>query len=126
PVVIDNPIPSGVNGLNAVALALDYDRLVFTVSPTDVQLGSVTTGWSAPQTTVNQGAGQMGISLSTASPVTSPLSGSLVLITFHINAFAPLGATALNLAATNVPAGGTVTTKLETQGGGQLALRPAV
>ena len=58
--------------------------------------------------------------------MTSPVGGSLVLITFRVNAFAPLGATALNLVPTNSPAGVPVTTKLETQGGGQLSFRPAL
>jgi hypothetical protein len=124
PVNVDNPNPPGSGGITAAVLAIDYDPNVFTVSNADVGLGTVTTGWTIVPN-VNPTTGQIGIFLGNNVPVTNTIGGSLVLITFHINAAAPLGPSAINLAATNTPGATTVTTSLDALNG-TLPLRPTV
>ena len=50
PVNIDNADPPGSNGLTGVVLAIDYNASVLSVSPSDVQLGALTSGTDAVQT----------------------------------------------------------------------------
>ncbi len=116
PVNIDNPDPMGTGGLMSAALAIDYNPAIFTVGASDVQTGAVTSGWTLA-TAVNAATGQLGISLSSSSPVASTAPGSLALITFHIKPGATLGASAINLAASNSPGGSTISTSLGTASG---------
>jgi hypothetical protein len=124
PVMIDNPDPAGSGGLAAAVLAIDYDPAVFTVSNSDIQQGTLTGGWNLIANT-NQTTGEIAIVVGNNTPLTGTAPGSLVILTMHINASAPLGASALNLAATNAPSGHTVTTGLDALNG-PLALRPAL
>ena len=98
PVNIDNPNPPGSGGLNAATLAIDYDTRVFAAVSADVQLGTVTSGWSLNANT-NAKTGQIGITLTSNTPASSTLGGSLVLINFHVNPNGIAGPTAINLAA---------------------------
>ena len=85
PVNIDNPHPDGSTGLIEAHLALSYDPSVFTVSAADIHLGSVLAtagGWTLVPT-INPVTGQIAITLSSTTPVSSTLGGSLVTIDFH-------------------------------------------
>ena len=124
PVNMDNPDPTGSGGLAAAVLAIDYDPSVFTVSDSDIQLGSLTSGWNLVPN-VNSSTGQIGIFLGNNVPITTTSAGSLALITFHVNLGAPLGLSVIHLVATNSPSGSTVTTYLSALNG-TLPLRPAV
>lgn len=115
PVNIDNPDPGG-NGLTAANLAITYDPAAFTVSDADIQLGSVPlsgSGWSL-STSIGAGSnlGQLGIQLSSASPIMTPTPGSLVCIVFHIKGTATAGLHFIDLAANTAPNGSTITTSL--------------
>jgi streptogramin lyase len=85
PVNIDNADPAGSTGLIRGQLALRYDPAVFTVSATDVHLGSVLAsgiGWSV-MPTIDQATGQIVIAFSSNTPISSTRGGSLVTIDFH-------------------------------------------
>ncbi len=120
PVNIDDPHPAGSTGLVEGHLALTYDPNVFTVSATDVHLGSVLSGkdWSLVPT-IDQTTGQIAIALSSpdaSGPITNALGGSLVTIDFH-----PVGRistpSSIDLVPSATPSGQAVTTELEdTQG----------
>ncbi len=124
PVNIDNPDPTGSGGLAGAVLAIDYDPSVFTVTSSDVQLGSLTSSWTLLPN-VNSTTGQIGILIDSNVPITTTSPGSLVLISFQVNVGAPLGSTVIHLAATNSPSGSTVTTSLSAFNE-VLPLRPAV
>jgi hypothetical protein len=112
PVNIDNPSLAG--GLTSATLAIDYDPTVFNVSTSDITLGAVPsagTGWTI-SSTVDATAGQIGITLSSTTPITSTTGGSLVNIAFHVNSDAISQMTAINLAAGNSPNGTSFTTSL--------------
>ncbi len=117
PVDIDDPNPmGGGNGLTGASLALDYNANLFTVTNADVQLGSVTTGWTlVPNVVATAGNGEIGISLTSPSPATSTVGGSLVLITFHVNGAATPGTLSqIHLEQSNSPSGNTVSTQSDT------------
>jgi PKD repeat protein len=124
PINIDNPNPAGSGGLTAATIAITYDPRVFTARSADVQLGAVSTGWSLAAN-VNSTTGQVGISLSTGTPDTSTIGGSLAFITLHVNPNATAGPAPINLDANNSPSGSPVTTQL-TAAQGPLALLPPV
>ena len=133
PVNINNPNPDGSGGLVAAALAIDYNPNVFTIDPiAGIQFGTVTntSDWGAgpgqtPVVTVDPVDGFIGIALASDVPDLSTVGGSLVLLTFQVLPNAPAGSSAINLAATNTPSGGSVTTLLDAANG-PLTLRPAV
>jgi uncharacterized repeat protein (TIGR03803 family) len=82
---IDNPHPAGSSGLTEAHLALTYDPTLFTVSAADVHLGSVLVGggdWSMA-INIDQATGQIGIALSSTTPISATTGGSLVTIDFH-------------------------------------------
>jgi hypothetical protein len=82
---LDDAHPEGSTGLTAGHLALTYDPRVFTVSAADVHLGSLLaagSGWSVVPT-IDPATGQIAIALSSATPITRILGGSLVTIDFH-------------------------------------------
>jgi fibronectin type 3 domain-containing protein len=85
PVNVDDAHPAGSTGVIAGHLALTYDPNVFTVSAADVHPGSLLASgsWSIVPT-IDQATGQIAIALSSATPVTSTLAGSLVTIDFHL------------------------------------------
>ena len=94
-----------------------------------VAVASTNEGFAAwtlsPNVGTGASVGQIGIALSSGVSNTNTVGGSLVLITFHINAAAPEGATPINLAATNNPSSPaiTVTTSLDSPSGA-IPLRP--
>jgi hypothetical protein len=81
---IDDAHPAGSTGLTEAHLALAYDPRRFTVSAADVHLGSLLagSGWSLVPT-IDAVTGQIAIALSSATPITSTLGGSLVTIDLH-------------------------------------------
>jgi len=84
PVNIDDARPAGSTGLVEADLALTYNPSLFTVSASDVHAGSVLAGgnWSVLPT-IDEATGQIGIVLSSSTPVSAPTGGSLVTIDFH-------------------------------------------
>jgi Bacterial pre-peptidase C-terminal domain len=125
---IDDPHPAGSTGLIEGHLALTYDPRQLSVTAADLHLGSVlaaSSGWSLVPT-IDAVTGQIAIALSSTTPVTSTLGGSLVTIDFHVrpgvaNASGSPGV-ALVLAA--YPNGQYVATELE-DAQGTFTLSPA-
>ena len=104
PVNIDNPDPPGSGGITGAALAINYDPNFFTVSNSDVQLGTVSSGWAMfPNVVQTSSLGQIAVSLSSPLASTSTLPGSLALITFHVNNNAA-GSSVIKLATPTNPA----------------------
>ncbi len=117
PVNIDDARPQGSSGLIQGHLALAYDPRQFTVSAGDIHLGSLLAAgrdWSVTAN-VDQIRGQIGITLSSDTPLTSSVGGSLVTIDFHLRPGEP-GALAtgdVRLVASATPNGHYETTELE-------------
>jgi uncharacterized repeat protein (TIGR03803 family) len=84
PVNIDDAHAAGSTGLIEAHLALTYDPRQFTVLAADVHAGSLLAGgdWSIVPT-IDQATGQIGITLSSGTPISSSIGGSLVTIDFH-------------------------------------------
>jgi uncharacterized repeat protein (TIGR03803 family) len=117
---IDDAHPAGSTGLSEGHLALTYDPRAFTVSAADIHVGSVLaagTGWSVVPT-IDAATGQIAIALSSGTPITSTLGGSLVTIDFHQRPGEPeTFGTFIRLVGSADPNGQYVTTELEdTQG----------
>ena len=134
PVNIDDAHPAGSTGLTEAHLALTYDPSVFTVSAADVHLGSVLaagSGWSVAPT-IDPVTGQIAIALSSTTPISSAIGGSLVTIDFHqVDHGEPSGvsrripeSTTIALVASVSPNGQYVTTELE-DAQGTFTLTPA-
>jgi hypothetical protein len=107
PVFIDQPRPEGSHGLMEAVLALKFDPTVFTVSASDIQLGSVPSsgsGWQL-RSAINQETGELGIDLFSSTPLLSRAGGSLVLVTFHVREGAEVGSAAINLVPQVNPTG---------------------
>ncbi len=108
------------------------DQPVGTLSDIPTLLQGTNPTMSISVTTVGySGLGQLGLILSNPSPVTTTSSGSVVLLTFTINAAAPGGETPVYIVPTNDPSGGTssaqtVTTAIDEAGGQVLPLRPTL
>jgi hypothetical protein len=81
---IDDAHPLGSTGLIRGHLALTYDPNMFTVSATDVHPGSLLAGgdWSIVPT-IDQTTSQIGIALSSSTPISNSIGGSLITIDFH-------------------------------------------
>jgi hypothetical protein len=85
PVNIDDARPEGSTGLIEGHLALTYDPRLLSVSPADIHLGSVLaqgSGWTMVPT-INPLTGEIAIALSSATPISRGIGGSLVTIDFH-------------------------------------------
>ncbi len=80
PVNIDTAHPVGSTGATEAILALRYDPQLFSVSPADVQAGSLTDGWQLT-TVVNAQTGEIGIDIFSTTPIETTAGGSLVTIT---------------------------------------------
>ena len=107
PVNIDDPDPAGSTGMTLAQLAVTYDPTAFTVSPADVQLGTVPasgSGWSL-QTVVDSTTGQIAITLSSLTPITTSTAGSLVTIDFHSTGESQAGTTSIKLVSSVNPNG---------------------
>ena len=98
PVMIDSIVDLTGNGLRAADLILYYDPKVLTVNA--VSPGSVTanSNWIAA-TNIEPLAGRVIVSLAGALSLEGKFSGELLSLDATINADAPAGATAINLAA---------------------------
>ena len=112
---------SGNEGLGVGEMVVFYDPQVFTVASTDVLLGTIATGgstainegyspttpngWTTSNSTVSAGYLDIVLTNDGSGYVTDSGSGSLVVINFHINPTAPLGATNIDLAADSYQAG---------------------
>jgi hypothetical protein len=97
---IDDAHPAGSTGLIEAHLALTYNPSLFTVSAADVHLGSLLQrgGWSVTPT-IDPTSGQIAIALSSSTPITSALGGSLVTIDFHQIVGRTASPSAINLVA---------------------------
>jgi uncharacterized repeat protein (TIGR03803 family) len=124
PVLLDEADPAGSTGLLRGHLALTYNPSQFTVSAADVHPGSLLAGggWSIVST-IDQTTGQIGIALSSNTPVTSMAGGPLVTIDFHLTGSFS-GSAAFKLVASANPNGELVTTELE-DAQGTFTLMPA-
>jgi len=114
PVNIDDAAPAGSLGMTQATLAVSYDPAVFSVSAGDIRLGSVPAsgrGWTLDPT-VDAATGQIGVTIWSATPITSSAPGSLVTIVFHRTAAAAAATTTIDLASAVNPNGGRV---METQ-----------
>jgi hypothetical protein len=131
---LDDAHPAGSTGLTEAHLALTYDPRFFTVSAADIAPGSLLaagSGWSV-EPTINPVTGQIAIALSSTTPITEPIGGSLVTIRFHqIGSGEPGGVSprssesAINLVASVNPTGQQVVfTELE-DAQGTFTLSPA-
>jgi hypothetical protein len=126
PINIDDPHPAGSRGLTQAVLALRYDPAVFDVSAADIRLGDVPAaagGWTL-QAVVDPLTGQIGIILFSATPISSPLGGSLVTIAFHVRRGTHPGASAVNLVPVVTVNGRVLYTALSDDQG-PLSLHPA-
>ncbi len=116
---IDHPHPEGSTGLTEAVLALTYDSTKLSVSTGDITLGSLPnqgTGWQI-SATVDQAAGQIGITIFSLTPITDTNGGSLVHIAFQIAQGEPRGVsppvqptTLIQLVTTAMPLGERFTT----------------
>jgi hypothetical protein len=107
PVDIDTAHPDGSSGIVDAVLALQFDPQVFSVSTSDVELGTVPsggTGWHMI-TAVNDATGQIGVELFSQTPIQSTTAGSLVTVSLHVRDQAPAGTTALSLVTQVAPEG---------------------
>ena len=83
PINIDTARPFGSTGATEAVLALRYDPQLFSVSASDVHLGSLTAGWQLTAV-VNAQTGEIGIDLFSSSPIRTTVGGSLVGIGMKI------------------------------------------
>ncbi len=107
PVNIDETKPAGSTGLSSASLAVIYNPQVLSVSTSDIHLGSVPasgSGWTL-RSIVNSTTGQIGIDLSSSTPIATDIGGSLVTIDFHALNGAPTGMTPINLTDSVTPDG---------------------
>jgi hypothetical protein len=127
PVNIDDPAPAGSTGMMEATLALSYDPAVFSVSSSDIQLGSVPasgSGWML-QSTVDAATGQIGVTIWSGTPITSSAAGSLVTIVFHRSDLAATGTTTIDLVPSVEPSGSGVIYTQVGDGQGLYTLAPA-
>ncbi len=125
PVNIDSARPVGSTGATETILALEYNPRVFTLSATDVQLGSLTDGWQLT-TVVNAQTGEIGIDLWSTTPIQTTAGGSLVTITLHVRDTAPRGQAELTLVNQVDPAGQRLFTTTVADAQGAFVLHPAM
>ncbi len=99
PVNIDTARPAGSSGLMEATLALRYDSQLFSVTASDIKLGTVPgsgSGWQLG-VAINPETGEIGITIFSTTAIQSTAGGSLVTITLQMNGTAPLGQPALRL-----------------------------
>ncbi len=129
PVNIDDPHPAGSTGMTEATLALTYDPKVLQVLPGSIRLGTVPaagTDWTL-QSAVNATTGQIGITLFSATPISSSLGGSLVTLTFQAIPGTSVSSTTVSLVSAVDPTGkGTIATEVyDNQGPYTLSLPEA-
>ena len=106
PVNIDDPCPAGSGGMTDATLALTYDPTMFSVSASDIQLGSVPasgTDWIL-KSKIDPATGQIAVTIWSYVPISSSDGGSLITITFHLIDLAASGTTSINLVNSVDPA----------------------
>lgn len=93
---VDVPVSFSLSGVAVRSLTLQvlYDSTKLSLANSDVSLGSLISGWTL---TPNATAGKLIVSLRTSSPLdstTSPLSGDILELNFHVDqgvsGFAPI------------------------------------
>ena len=107
PVSIDDPLPAANDGMTEATLALTYDPAVFSVSSSDIHLGSVPasgSGWTL-QSTIDQATGQIAVTILSTAPIASSAAGSLVTIDFHQIGLTAAGTTTIDLVGSVDPNG---------------------
>jgi hypothetical protein len=99
PVNIDTARPAGSSGLIEATLALRYDSQLFSVTASDIKLGTVPSSGSGWQlgVAINPQTGEIGITLFSTTPIQSPAGGSLVTITLQVKGTVGAGQPALSL-----------------------------
>ncbi|HYV35853.1 MAG TPA: cohesin domain-containing protein, partial [Gemmataceae bacterium] len=125
---LDTARPDGSTGLMESILALRYDPAVFTVSTSDVHLGSLPSsgsGWKL-HSVVNAQTGEIGIDLFSATPIVSTGGGSLVTLTLHVLSEALAGASGINLVRSVSPTGQRQYVTTASDARGPYILHPAV
>jgi uncharacterized repeat protein (TIGR03803 family) len=88
---IDDAHPEGSTGLIEAHLALTFDPSLYTVSAADIRLGNVLAAgvdWRMIPT-INPVTGEIAISLSSNTPISSAAGGSLVTIDFRLVGSSP-------------------------------------
>jgi glycosidase len=107
PVDLDDPHPAGSGGLTEATLALRFDPADFTVSASDIHLGSIPSGGSGWTLTsaVDSATGQLAITLYSLTPIATAQGGSLVTIDFHERGSATAGVTTIQLVPAVDPGG---------------------
>jgi hypothetical protein len=127
PVNIDDPHPAGSEGMVSATLAVSYDPAVWSVSTSDIRLGSVPesgSGWTL-QSVVDPAAGQIGVTIWSVTPITSSTAGSLVTIVFHRSDLAATGTTTIDLVPSVDPDGSGMIYTQVADAQGPLTLTPA-
>jgi hypothetical protein len=117
PVNIDDAHPEGSTGLIEAHLALTYNPQQFSVSAADIHLGSLLSagsGWTVVPT-INPLTGEIAIALSSTTPISAAVGGSLVTIDLHqVAVGSRLTSPPVTLVASVNPTGAQViTTELE-------------
>jgi hypothetical protein len=113
--VLSQSTGGNLSGLTGADFVVFYDPSVFTMSGSDIKLGTVkfsgsttagngysptaTNGWTVSASTTTPGQVTIGLSNSGSGIITAAASGSLVTINFHIKNNAPFGAAHIDLAA---------------------------
>ena len=101
---VDNLNDGGSHtGLSGGDFVLFYNSALFTVSNSDIGLGTVpnsSSGWTVTPTTSTPGYINI-VLADNGTPIASSAGGSLVTVNFHVNSSAPFGATKIDLAADN-------------------------
>jgi hypothetical protein len=128
PVDLNEARPAGSTGLTEATLALRFDPSVFTLSSSDIHLGSIPqagNGWTLTSA-VDDVTGQIGITLWSLTPIASNLAGSLVTIDFYAQPGAAMQMSSISLAASVEPAGqgAYMTNVADTNGAMILGLAP--
>jgi N-acetylneuraminic acid mutarotase len=112
---LDDAHPAGSTGLIEAHLALIYDPRQFTVSATDVHLGSLLeagSGWQLVPT-IDPVTGQIAIALSSMTPISAAVGGSLVTIDFHPYVGRIANPSSINLVGLVDVSGQVIATELE-------------
>lgn len=103
PVHIDSIVDLTATPLYAADLVLQFDPQVMTASSVswgEVPMASPEAHWSAPVVNIDNTSGQIIIGLWNQVGLRGVFAGSLVQVQFAVDSAAPLGDTAINLAAT--------------------------
>ncbi|MCH5375181.1 MAG: cohesin domain-containing protein, partial [Planctomycetes bacterium] len=104
PIEVDSIVDLTGNELYSADIVILFDPAVLqanSVSLGDVPVGSPEADWTGPTTNVDNTTGQLIVGLSNLNGLGGVFNGSLLNISFTIQADAPQGLTAINLAASS-------------------------